>query len=106
MKGWARDLWHDKAGLLGTLIILLLVAVALAAPLIAPYDPAAQALRDRLMPPAWLEGGHWRHWLGTDHLGRDVLSRLIFGSRVSLLVGAGVVLCAGGFGTGMGLMAG
>jgi peptide/nickel transport system permease protein len=78
----------------------------LAAPLIAPYSPTAQDLRARLIPPAWEDGGSWKHALGTDHLGRDVLSRVIHGSQVSLAVGASVVLIAGAFGVVLGLMAG
>ena len=80
--------------------------MALAAPILAPYDPAAQDLRARLKPPAWAEKGTWKNVLGTDHLGRDVLSRVIYGSRVSLLVGTAVVLAAGTFGVVMGLLAG
>ncbi|MBN9461267.1 MAG: ABC transporter permease [Burkholderiales bacterium] len=106
LRGWGREILHDRAGLAGLALVVLLVAVALAAPLIAPHDPAAQDLRARLLPPVWLDKGSWNHLLGTDHLGRDVLSRLIHGSRVSLAVGVGVVLLAGGFGTVMGLLAG
>lgn len=106
LRGWGREILHDRAGLAGLALVVLLVAVALAAPLVAPHDPAAQDLRARLLPPVWLDKGSWNHLLGTDHLGRDVLSRLIHGSRVSLAVGVGVVLLAGGFGTVMGLLAG
>lgn len=106
LRGWGREILHDRAGLAGLVLVVLLLAVALAAPLIAPHDPAAQDLRARLLPPVWLDKGSWNHLLGTDHLGRDVLSRLIHGSRVSLAVGVGVVLLAGGFGTVMGLFAG
>jgi peptide/nickel transport system permease protein len=83
-----------------------LLFMAAAAPLIAPFSPTAQDLRSRLVPPAWEEGGSWKHVLGTDHLGRDVLSRVIHGSRVSLAVGAVVVLIAGTFGVFLGLIAG
>jgi peptide/nickel transport system permease protein len=83
-----------------------LIFVALFAPLLAPYDPTAQSLADRLVPPFWLEGGSTAHVLGTDNLGRDVLSRVIYGSRVSLAVGLGVVLIAGSVGTVLGMMAG
>lgn len=106
LRGWGREILHDQAGLAGLALVVLLVTIALAAPLIAPHDPAAQDLRARLLPPVWLDKGSWNHLLGTDHLGRDVLSRLIHGSRVSLAVGVGVVLLAGGFGTVMGLLAG
>lgn len=72
----------------------------------APHDPAEQDLAHRLWPPAWIEKGAMDHLLGTDQLGRDILSRMIFGSRVSLIVGACVVLVAGGVGTTLGLIAG
>ena len=101
-----REIQRDKSGLAGFIMLTLLVAMALAAPLLAPHDPGAQDLRSRLTPPAWTEKGTIDHVLGTDHLGRDVLSRVIYGSRVSLVVGAAVVLLAGGFGVLMGLLAG
>jgi peptide/nickel transport system permease protein len=95
LRGLAQELWRDKAGFIGMLMIAGLISMALAAPVLAPYDPAAQDLRARLKPPAWAEKGTWKNVLGTDHLGRDVLSRVIYGSRVSLLVGTAVVLAAG-----------
>ncbi len=84
-----------------------MVCMALFAPLLAPYSPIDQALRDKLMPPFWLDGGSMRHILGTDAFGRDVLSRLIYGARVSLLV-ALLALTAGGGGVGLviGIVAG
>jgi peptide/nickel transport system permease protein len=106
LQGLSQELWRDKAGLLGVALIAALIFMALAAPLLAPYDPAAQDLRARLKPPVWSAKGGWKHFLGTDHLGRDVLSRVIYGSRVSLLVGTAVVLIAGTFGVVMGLFAG
>jgi len=96
----------DPTMALSTAFIAALVVVAILAPWIAPYDPNAQQLADRLSPPAWLYGGGSEHLLGTDNLGRDVLSRLIYGSRVSLLVGFLVTLIAGTFGILMGLIAG
>jgi peptide/nickel transport system permease protein len=106
LRSLGLELWRDKAGLTGIVLMAALLFMALAAPLIAPHDPAAQDLWARLKPPAWSENGTWNHVLGTDHLGRDVLSRVIYGSRVSLLVGAAVVLLAGTFGTVLGLVAG
>lgn len=100
------ELWSDKAGLFGVLVLVGLVFLALLAPLLAPFDPTATALSERLTPPVWQEGGSLSHPLGTDNLGRDVLSRLIHGSRVSLTIGASVVALAGTFGTVMGLLAG
>jgi peptide/nickel transport system permease protein len=106
LRGLGLELWRDKAGFTGMLLIAALVFMALAAPLLAPHDPTDQDLMARLKPPVWSERGSWDHVLGTDHLGRDVLSRLIYGSRISLLVGASVVLVAGAFGTMLGLIAG
>lgn len=104
--GLGLELWRDKTGFIGMIMIAMLLFMAVAAPLLAPHDPAAQDLRGRLKPPVWAEKGTWNHLLGTDHLGRDVLSRVIYGSRVSLLVGTAVVLIAGTFGVVMGLFAG
>ncbi|WP_127754488.1 ABC transporter permease [Devosia sp. 1566] len=100
------ELWRDKSGLIGLLVILLIIGMAIFAPLIAPYDPAAQSVMSRLKPPAWLANGTWAHPLGTDHLGRDVLSRVIWGSRVTLIIGSSVVLLAGALGVTVGLWAG
>jgi peptide/nickel transport system permease protein len=105
-KGLFGELWRDKAGFIGVVMIAALVFMAAAAPLIAPHSPTAQDMRSRLAPPAWEEGGSRKHILGTDHLGRDVLSRVIYGSQVSLAVGASVVLIAGTLGVVLGLMAG
>jgi peptide/nickel transport system permease protein len=104
--GPLRELLADGPALFGATIIVLLLLVAVFAPALAPYEPAAQSLRDRLSPPVWQEGGDWSHLLGTDHLGRDMLSRLIWGSRVSLTVGAAAVAFAGLLGVGVGLAAG
>jgi len=100
------ELWRDKAGFTGVALVAALILMAVAAPLLAPYSPTTQDLRSRLVPPVWEDNGSWKHILGTDHLGRDVLSRVIHGSRVSLTVGAAVVLLAGTFGVVLGLIAG
>jgi peptide/nickel transport system permease protein len=100
------ELWRDKAGFAGVVFLVVLVLSAVFADLIAPHDPAAQSLADRLRPPAWVDGGDWSHVLGTDALGRDVLSRIIHGSRISLIVGVSVVALAGCFGIVMGLISG
>ena len=102
VRSGAVELLHDRAGLFGFVVISLLIAVAVFAPLIAPKDPSAQDLINRLMPPFH----SWAHPLGTDALGRDMLSRLIYGSRISLEVGAFVVLIAGTLGTTLGLLSG
>ena len=106
LRELSLELWRDKAGFIGVVLMTALVVMALAAPLIAPHDPGAQDLRARLKPPAWMAQGSTAHLLGTDHLGRDILSRVIYGARVSLLVGTAVVLLAGTFGVVMGLLAG
>ncbi len=89
-----------------SLIIAAFVLVALLAPVLTPADPYAQALRSRLQPPVWEEGGTWSRPLGTDRLGRDVLSRMILGARVSLAVGVLTVFLAGAIGATVGLTAG
>jgi peptide/nickel transport system permease protein len=88
------------------LLTFLLVVPALLAPQIAPYDPLKGSLSKRLMPPAWQEGGSIDHPLGTDKLGRDMLSRLIHGARVSLMVSMIAIFVGGIIGTGLGLMSG
>ena len=87
-------------------ILVLLVAGALFAPYIAPHDPNEQDLLLRLKPPAWMTNGSANNLLGTDPLGRDILSRVIHGSRISLLVGLSALLVAGVVGVAVGLVAG
>jgi ABC-type dipeptide/oligopeptide/nickel transport system permease subunit len=101
-----RFLWRDRSGVIGLIMFATVVFVAVFAPLIAPYDPLEQDLRDAKMPPAWSEGGNWDHVLGTDNLGRDLLSRIMYGARVSLTVGFFGVLIAGGLGLVFGALAG
>jgi peptide/nickel transport system permease protein len=76
-RALGRELWSDPVSFVGFIVLLALVLTAILAPHIAPYDPAAQSLRARLLPPFWLPRGSMAHLLGTDYLGRDVLSRLI-----------------------------
>ena len=90
----------------GGAILLLLCVCGLAAPLLAPRDPQAQTLEDRLRPPRWTENGSSAYLLGTDNLGRDMLSRIIYGSRISLMVGAATVIFAGFVGCTLGAVAG
>jgi peptide/nickel transport system permease protein len=90
----------------GGVFVLVLVVMALAAPLIAPYDPIRQSLRGRLAAPTLSGTDGKAHLLGTDHLGRDVLSRAIYGARVSLLVGLAAVVVGGIVGASLGLLAG
>ncbi|WP_298928592.1 ABC transporter permease [uncultured Ramlibacter sp.] len=101
-----QKLLRNKALLVGGGLLLLILLMAVFAPLFAPYDPYAQDLANRNVPPGWYEGGAWNHVLGTDPLGRDYLSRLLYGARISLLIGASVALISGLIGTTMGMLAG
>ena len=96
----------DRTSLCCAVVVLLAGVAALFAPAIAPHDPADADLLRRLQPPAWQAGGDWAYPLGCDGLGRDMLSRLIFGARVSLGVGFGVVLVSSVIGTLLGVFAG
>ncbi|WP_199261874.1 ABC transporter permease [Paracoccus binzhouensis] len=96
----------SKTGLAGMAIVGTAILVAIFAPVIAPHDPAAIDLASMFAPPMWLDGGSLSHPLGTDNLGRDVLSRILYGSRTSLIVGVCAVIVAGCIGTLLGLMAG
>lgn len=87
-------------------IIAALVVVAVFAPLIAPQSPTEQSLPDKLLPPVWEDGGSRTHLLGTDALGRDMLSRLVYGARVSLTAAACALLAGGGVGLAVGVLAG
>ena len=87
-------------------IIGAMVLIALAADVLAPHNPEVGSLGLRFRPPAWQAGGSTAHLLGTDHVGRDVLSRLIFGARVSLVVGFTAVIVAGILGVVLGIAAG
>ena len=87
-------------------IIAVIVAMAVFAPLLAPYSPIDQTLRDKLIPPVWVEGGTPEYILGTDAFGRDILSRLIYGARVSLIVAVLALTAGGGVGLAIGITAG
>ena len=89
-----RNLWsfltelaHNPLALIAGIIIIIYILAAIFAPEITPYDPIKGNLRERFLPPAWMEGGDWAHPLGTDEQGRDLLTRIIYGARVSLAVG-------------------
>ena len=104
------DLWRAilrRPGItLATLVVLAMAAAGISAPAVAPLDPVEQNVIDRLAPPFFMEGGTREHLLGTDHLGRDVLSRLIYGARVALIVGVTTVTVSGFVGLAIGLVAG
>jgi ABC-type dipeptide/oligopeptide/nickel transport system permease subunit len=96
----------SKMSLFFLALTLGFILMALGAPLIAPHDPNEADLFLRLLPPAWMEGGEWSYILGTDALGRDILSRIIYGSRVSIFIGACVILVSTTVGVLAGLAAG
>ena len=101
-----EKLFKNKTGLAGLIIITLFAAAAVFAPVISPHDPVENALYDQLKPPVWEEGGATKNLLGTDDLGRDILSRLIHGARVSLTLGVVSVGLALTLGTLLGALAG
>ncbi len=101
-----RSLARDRGGMLGLELFALLVFAAVFAEQLAPHDPLAQNLRVSKQPPAWMADGSWEYPLGTDNLGRDILSRILYGTRVSLTVGFFGVVIAVGIGLAAGLVAG
>lgn len=99
-------LWKLRLGVAGACLIALMIVVAVGAPIIAPFDPLEQDIIARLQPPFWHTGGSLEHPLGTDRVGRDLLSRIIYGTRVSLLVGTLAVVIATTIGVSLGILAG
>jgi peptide/nickel transport system permease protein len=103
--GFLDELLSDRTGLVGVAFLVLLVVVAVLAPVVAPYGATEGTLSTSNLAPVW-DGGGWDHVLGTDPQGYDVLSRLIYGLRTTLLIGFAVVAIAGLFGVLVGLVAG
>lgn len=101
-----RSTLNNRSLAIGLLIITSLGIIALLAPWLAPHDPYLQNTANRMVPPFWHDTGSWTHPLGTDRLGRDYLSRLIYGTRISLFIGLVVALISGLIGTTMGVLAG
>ena len=105
-----QEFWYyfseNKGAVLGLVVFVLIVATAIAAPLIAPYSPIATNSQAQLVPPVWADGGSWNYLLGTDAIGRDMLSRLLFGAQYSLFIGVVVVFVAVTVGISVGLIAG
>uniref|UniRef100_UPI00406C9697 ABC transporter permease n=1 Tax=Cytobacillus sp. FSL W7-1323 TaxID=2921700 RepID=UPI00406C9697 len=106
LKRWLRLLLKSKTGTIGLLIVLLIIFIAIFAKLLAPHDPNQINAAMMLKPPAWVEGGVTDYTLGTDNLGRDILSRIIYGSQISLVVGVASVILAGIIGIFIGLVSG
>jgi peptide/nickel transport system permease protein len=103
-----RRIFHHWGLLSGGLILLAVLAMALLAPMLAPFDPFDQQLERKLIPPIWHAStkATWLHVLGTDQLGRDYLTRLLYGAQISLLIGVSAMLISGVIGTTLGVLAG
>lgn len=103
-----RRIFGHAGFVIGAFIIATIVILALLAPYISPHDPYDQVLSRKLIPPVWFDSpkATWEHPLGTDQLGRDYLSRLLWGARISLLIGFAAMLISGVIGTTLGVMAG
>ncbi len=106
LSGNVREFMANRLAVLSALVVLGFCVLAVFAPLIAPHDPNGDDLFRRLQPPAWRDGGEWAFPLGCDALGRDILSRLIFGSKISITIGVAVILVATTIGTLAGLVSG
>lgn len=101
-----RNLKRDRVAIFGLVILLVSILCSLFPSQLAPQDPIKQNLRARFTPPGWIEGGTWDNPLGTDQLGRDLLSRLIYGARISLIIGSLAVLLSCVVGVLLGLVSG
>ena len=106
VKQFIKELIRCRAAFLGAIIVLSFILIAIFAPFIAPYDPLKASILNRLRPPFWVEGGSITYLLGADEIGRDILSRIIYGARVSILVGLVTVGISGFIGTLLGSFAG
>lgn len=101
-----RRIFGHRALMFGGIILTAIILIALLAPVLSPYNPYDQNLLKRLTPPFWHGTGSWDHPLGTDQLGRDYVSRLFYGARISLLIGFSVSILSGLIGTALGMLAG
>ncbi|HSF04757.1 MAG TPA: ABC transporter permease, partial [Methylomirabilota bacterium] len=103
---FGRRLARRRTSLFGLLVVVLVVITALAAPLLSPFDPVEQDIGNRLKPPGWRDQAGVLRLLGTDHLGRDLLARVMHGARPALMVGFAAVLLSGVLGMVTGLLSG
>jgi peptide/nickel transport system permease protein len=101
-----RKLFENKSAVFGLIMVLAVIFSAISASLISPHDPILQDVEKRLLPPIWQEGSNPAYLLGTDHLGRDIVSRLIYGARVSIVVSVSAVAISAFLGTLIGLLSG
>ena len=101
-----RKLIENKSAIFGLIMVLGVIFCAVFAPVISPHDPILQDVEKRLIPPVWQEGADPNYLLGTDHLGRDIVSRLIYGARISIVVSVSAVALSAVLGTLIGLLSG
>lgn len=105
LRATLRRVYLHKGIVFGGLVVLTFILLAVFAPLLTPYDYATQNIANRMVPPVWAGGG-WTHPFGTDHLGRDYLARLLYGARISIIVGIGASTIGCIIGVSLGLAAG
>lgn len=106
VKQFIKELIRCRTAFLGAIIVLSFILLAILAPFVTPHDPLKASIVNRLQPPFWIEGGSSTYLLGADEIGRDILSRIIYGARVSILVGLVTVAISGFLGTLLGSFAG
>jgi len=106
VKQFIKELIRCRTAFLGAIIVLSFILIAILAPFVVPHDPLKASIVNRLQPPFWIEGGSSTYILGADEIGRDILSRIIYGARVSILVGLVTVAISGFLGTLLGTFAG
>ncbi len=109
-RAMLSEFWYyfsqNKGAVIGLVVFSIIVFLAVFAPIIAPHSPSLQNRQALILPPAWMDGGSWSYPLGTDAVGRDIFSRLIFGARFSLFIGVVVVALSVSVGVFVGLIAG
>lgn len=105
-RQWLHRVLGHHSLTLGGILLLVIVLLAILAPFLVAYDPYAQDVSQRMIPPVWHANGSWEHLLGTDKLGRDYLSRLVYGTRISLVIGLAAAVISGCIGTLLGILAG
>lgn len=105
-RQWLHRILGHHSLTLGGILLLVIVLLAILAPLLVAHDPYAQDVSQRMIPPVWHANGSWEHVLGTDKLGRDYLSRLVYGTRISLVIGLAAAVISGCIGTVLGILAG
>jgi peptide/nickel transport system permease protein len=101
-----RSLFKNKLAVIGVVILFVMIVAAVAAPVLTDHNPRSGRIIESKTPPVWSESGSREHLLGTDALGRDILTRILYGARISLAVGVSAVLMAGVIGISLGLLSG